>query len=285
MTTETTSSLSSPAIQKMMNDPNDTVDSNDEFFSDEIHDEKWLVEQYIKVEQWCYDQIYPNITKSSGEGQQRTTPTTTTSNHSETNFLYDPVVFEKTLKYACKELKFPYQSLQSFFRTIHLKHIKSISYKVKNNFQSTLLQQYIRGEHTIKQIAQQHQNYSPYLLARQIVEHIAILPTRKGLINAMRHPEQHLGTINNIREEFRYTEEQWMKQQQQQGISTTTTLTRLATEVKEALDSDPLYGPISDRRKHFIGIEYEVALEHMLQEMGAYPVQNVSDDIGWNGSF
>jgi hypothetical protein len=50
--------------------------------------------------------------------------------------------------------------------------------------------------------------------------------------------------------------------------SLATTTTRLATEVKEAVDADPLSGPRSDRAKHFVGIEFEVALEHMLRERG-----------------
>lgn len=45
--------------------------------------------------------------------------------------------------------------------------------------------------------------------------------------------------------------------------------TRLAMEVKEALDSDPLYGPTHDRWRHTVGIEYEVVLEDMLQTLGA----------------
>lgn len=44
--------------------------------------------------------------------------------------------------------------------------------------------------------------------------------------------------------------------------------TRLATEVKEAVDSDSLSGPRLDRSNHLVGIEYEVALEHMLKERG-----------------
>jgi hypothetical protein len=44
--------------------------------------------------------------------------------------------------------------------------------------------------------------------------------------------------------------------------------TRLALEVSEAIDSDPMYGPAHDRQRQFIGIEYEVVLEHVLREMG-----------------
>jgi hypothetical protein len=44
--------------------------------------------------------------------------------------------------------------------------------------------------------------------------------------------------------------------------------TRLALEVSEAIDSDPMYGPAHDRQRQFIGVEYEVVLEHVLREMG-----------------
>jgi hypothetical protein len=46
--------------------------------------------------------------------------------------------------------------------------------------------------------------------------------------------------------------------------------TRLALEVEEAIGADPMYGPIHDRQRHSIGVEYEVVLEDMLQSMGTY---------------
>lgn len=46
--------------------------------------------------------------------------------------------------------------------------------------------------------------------------------------------------------------------------------TRLALEVEEAIDADPMYGPIHDRQRHSIGVEYEVVLEDKLQSMGTY---------------
>lgn len=48
------------------------------------------------------------------------------------------------------------------------------------------------------------------------------------------------------------------------------TTTRLALEVKDAVDSDPLCGPVSDRARHFIGIEYEIILERGLKNLGKY---------------
>jgi len=45
-------------------------------------------------------------------------------------------------------------------------------------------------------------------------------------------------------------------------------ITRLAVEVMEAIDSDPLYGPRQDRERHSVGIEYEIILEQTLSSMG-----------------
>jgi hypothetical protein len=50
--------------------------------------------------------------------------------------------------------------------------------------------------------------------------------------------------------------------------NTTTPTTRLALEVKDAVESDPLCGPASDRAKHYIGIEYEIILERGLKNLG-----------------
>ena len=44
--------------------------------------------------------------------------------------------------------------------------------------------------------------------------------------------------------------------------------TRIAMEVQEAIEHDPLYGPMHDRRRHLVGIEYEVILEQKLRDIG-----------------
>lgn len=44
--------------------------------------------------------------------------------------------------------------------------------------------------------------------------------------------------------------------------------TRLAQEVMEAIESDPMHGPRQDRLRHAIGIEYEAMLEKCLNELG-----------------
>jgi hypothetical protein len=39
-------------------------------------------------------------------------------------------------------------------------------------------------------------------------------------------------------------------------------------EVREATETDPLYGPMHDKERHVVGVEYEVVLEQELQALG-----------------
>jgi len=45
---------------------------------------------------------------------------------------------------------------------------------------------------------------------------------------------------------------------------------RLASEVQDAIYSDPMYGPLHDRDRHLAGLEYEVVLEFRLKDMGSF---------------
>jgi hypothetical protein len=103
-------------------------------------------------------------------------------------------------------------------------------------------------------------NYSPYLLARLIVETVAGLK-KKTLAKAMRDPQLHLGSIDAIADEFRATE---TSSPVLQGTGTT----RLAMEVQESIDMDPIYGPLQDKERHLVGVEYEVVLEFDLTSLG-----------------
>lgn len=50
--------------------------------------------------------------------------------------------------------------------------------------------------------------------------------------------------------------------------------TRLAQEVMEAIDADPMYGPRHDRERSELGVEYEKRLEQTLSNMGKFAPQN-----------
>ena len=105
-------------------------------------------------------------------------------------------------------------------------------------------------------------NYPPYLFCRYLVEHIAILKNgRKSLTQAMRDPVGELGSREVISKEYLEAEENI------QG-DIYNGQTRLSFEVCEAVESDPMYGPMHDRSRHFVGVEYEVVLERTLSDMG-----------------
>jgi hypothetical protein len=48
-------------------------------------------------------------------------------------------------------------------------------------------------------------------------------------------------------------------------------VTRLAQEVIEAIDADPMYGPSHDRERSEVGVEYEKRLEQILTAMSKFP--------------
>ena len=95
------------------------------------------------------------------------------------------------------------------------------------------------------------------MMSRYIVQEITILKSgKKELTKIMRDPLAELSR-DAILEEF----------QEVEGTSESQ-VTRLAQEVQQAISSDPMYGPLHDRQRHFSGIEYEVALESELSKLG-----------------
>ena len=174
------------------------------------------------------------------------------------DFLFDTKMFEEELLRLVDTYDVPYELLQSFIRNLHIIHVKRTAPKVKDSL-SSLLQQYSQGN-AIKDIAKKV-NYPPYLFARYIVEAVAVSTggnKKKALAKAMRNPEQFLGNLDAISEDFRCTEPSTVFR----------TTTRLAQEVREAINADPMYGPVHDRDRHVVGIEYEVVLEFKLHAMG-----------------
>jgi hypothetical protein len=161
---------------------------------DEEYDDR-LVRQYWNVDHWCRQHI-----------------------RNGSPFMFDPILFEQTMKHASEQLDFPLQSLNSFYRNIHTnKHVKAVTFKVRNNLESIHIPQYVKGDKTIKQIAQEA-NFPPYFMCRAITESIADLrgKGKKGLINAMRDPLNELGTLDVIRPQYIDTEINYQRTTQQQ---------------------------------------------------------------------
>jgi hypothetical protein len=159
-------------------------------------EEQSSVQHYHRVESWCRHHI---------------------TNRSDNDFLFDQQLWSSAMKCAAKDLMFPLESLQSFFRNMHVKHIKSTSYKVLN--QSKMYVDQYRNGTSILQLAK-NANFSPHLMARLVVERVADTKDRnlKTFVkDAIRDPLRHLGSIECIQDDFRHGEGQWALQQQQQS--------------------------------------------------------------------
>lgn len=165
---------------------------------------------------------------------------------------------------------------------------------------SKYIKQYIHNSMHICQIANSI-NYSPYLVAKCIIQEMTIL-NKKNITDAMKECPLHtFNTINIIRTQYQhhlnhetnqnlnnknhtttmidqpdtllllddpYDSSQHHTTETTTTTTTTTITTRFAKEIQETINIDPMYGPIHDKQRHMIGIEYEVILEYKLQQLG-----------------
>jgi hypothetical protein len=165
------------------------------------------------------------------------------------------------------------QTLLSFVRNLHLIHVKRKAPYVKE-FLPSHVKDYCEGRSTIKELAIKA-NYPPYLFARYIVEAVVANSSKKVLAKIMKDPIGEL-TLEMIDPLYYEAEKRFIEQ------SADTSTTRLALQVQQAVNCDPMYGPYHDKERHIVGIEYEVVLEHYLQQTGTYIFQN-TDWINANG--
>lgn len=188
-----------------------------------------------------------------------------------------PTIFADALADAAHQFSMPVESLSSFLRSIHLVHVKRNAHMLRNNVKRHV-ENYVRGSRILDMA--RAMNYPPYHVARLIVENVANLTTgssgeggrnpagsasssgnKKAVTGAMREPQRVLGDPSILKPEYRSSEENG-------SSSSPPILSRLATEVIEAMRSDPLYGPKQDRERQSVGLEHEEMLEKALEAMG-----------------
>mmetsp|Transcript_32486 Transcript_32486/g.71310 ORF Transcript_32486/g.71310 Transcript_32486/m.71310 type:complete len:388 (+) Transcript_32486:41-1204(+) len=189
--------------------------------------------------------------------------------------LFSPTVFTDELDDASVKFNMPVESLHSFLRNIHLIHVKKNSHMLRNNVQAHV-EDYVSGNMSILDMARA-MNYPPYHVARTIVEHVANLTdgtggavsssrnsgNKKAVTEAMREPWRKLGDPSVLKPEYQSSE----NHRSNTGDESLSPISRLATEVIEAMKSDPLYGPKQDRERHSVGLEHEEILEKALEAM------------------
>lgn len=98
----------------------------------------------------------------------------------------------------------------------------------------------------------QTSNFPPYLFARYILEALCTFHGGKSsLTDVMRNPSLLLSVDSMIRPEYRH----------HSALCSQT----LVYQVQEAVNADPLYGPLHDKGRHLVGVEFEVVLSHKLK--------------------
>lgn len=199
---------------------------------------------------------------------------------------FSPTVFASAMADAQTQFNMPVESLSSFLRSIHLIHVKKNAHVLRNNVKRHV-EDYVRGSRILDMA--RSMNYPPYHVARLIVENVADLrcaagtgstgsgtggngaagsasTNKKAVTEAMREPQRVLGDPSIVKSEYRSSEEN--RSSSSTKSSPSPPLSRLATEVIEAMRSDPLYGPKQDRERQSIGLEHEEMLEKALEAMG-----------------
>lgn len=157
----------------------------------------------------------------------------------------------------------PRQAIHSMFRNAHVTHMKRTSHIIRS--QTTRhVQSYLNGT-SILNIARKV-NYPPSMMARLIIENVAVPPTKPSTINgarnsnsgtnlkkfiteAIRHPEKTLGcSSSSISPEYLFSENKGSGAQnnERENHDSLIRLSRLSLEVRGAVDSDPMYGEFED---------------------------------------
>ena len=229
-----------------------------------------------------------------------------TSRHA---MLSSPSAFHDEIRSAAIRHRMSYEGMHSLFRTVHVSHMKRTSGGVRSRTMRHV-RSYLNGA-SILEVARR-ENHPPAMMARLIVENVAALWRREGeesgggrgggrgggplskankklVTEALRYPERVLGRASSLLPEYAFSEKNGTARQQQRepsdendGEGGAPKLSRLAIEVRNALDSDPMYGPRSDRERHNVGLEYELLLEETLRDMGV-PFET-EDDLRRRGA-
>ena len=176
--------------------------------------------------------------------------------------LFSRSIFHAELKSASQQFGMGYEAIHSLFRNAHVSHMKRSSHVVKGH-STRHVQSYLNGT-SIMNIGRKC-NYPPCMMARLIVENVAVLPKsssshtgmkpgnalssaqRKFITEAIRHPEKLLGDAStSVSPEYLFSETKGSGRHRKEDTTSSDSLhvplSRLSLEVREAVSADPMYG-------------------------------------------
>lgn len=199
-----------------------------------------------------------------------------TSGQQHSMALFSIHSFHTELSSASQQLDMPFESLHSLFRNVHISYMKRTSHTLRS---STMrhVKSYLNGC-SILDLAKKA-NCPPTMMSRLIVENVAVTSaatasaattastqqhsstntnsTRQAAIDAtlkkklvseaLRHPEKNLGCAStSLLPEYLFSENagrgKRKKWEDNHDMHDDIPLSRLSIEVREAVDSDPMYG-------------------------------------------
>lgn len=162
-------------------------------------------------------------------------------------------------------LGYPIESLRSFLKSTHLKHVKRFAHILKKSM-GRYVREYSEGVNIVS--LARSINYPPCVVGRAIVEIIAKFPDRinkrKALSKTLQDPICKLDQIDTTMSLGQPTQLIDSFSGKRVKVSNTN---RITLEILAAINSDTLYGPRYDKERNMTGQEHEIMLEQVLISM------------------
>jgi hypothetical protein len=157
---------------------------------------------------------------------------------------------------------------------VHLQRIKKVSFAFRNNKTAEIVEAYIHGGTSILSLAKKY-NYPPTHVARTLLESITVFQKKK-ITAVLRDPIKWIDSSDALVEKYRASNSTVGKKELvdpfsgEHIVAPSDQVNRLAFDVLEAINSDPMYAPRFDRERQYIGMEYEMILEKALRAISMF---------------
>jgi len=218
-------------------------------------------ESYAALERWC----------SSLLSKERCDDLYGLSNKSKDGVIVDmdaPSGFLLLLQEGSDKFDVPIESIESFLHNMHVRHIMRQSSVVRTKLVSGKDSRYFKrlvvgNEYAIIELACDL-HYSPYLLARMIVDIVAKIPgknQKSSLSEIMKGSSNWLSPGKVIVNIPGFSNDE---------VNSDIFLNRFSSQIEKAILMDPLSGPQLEAKRRSLGLSYERKLETLLNRLGNF---------------
>lgn len=214
-------------------------------------------ESYAALERWC----------SSLLSKERCDDLYDLSNKDEVIVdMGTPSKYLLLLQEGSDKFDLPIESIESILHNMHVRHIMRQSSFVKTKLMSGKNSRYSKrlvagNEYAIIELACDL-HYSPYLLARMIVDIVAKIPgknQKSSLSEIMKGSSNWLSPEKVIVNIPGFSKEE---------VNSDIFLNKFSSQIDKAILMDPLSGPQLEAKRRSLGLSYERKLETLLNRLG-----------------